>query len=179
MVEARPLAARRDREIDARIVEHPFGVVRLHHGGLRGEQRGIEADGPVEVLDTDVNMHALHGTYSSQEAGTFVRFDRAGLQAAGAQVSGAPLQQFSVRIAEQRVHRVVLRGVDHRAAVAPHRHEARPAQPVEVKRQRIRRETERCRDLPGRKTIRSRLHQQPEDIEAIVLGERGQGRDGV
>src|SRR5262252_8726499 len=34
MIEARLLAACRDREIYARIIEHPFGIVRLDHGRL-------------------------------------------------------------------------------------------------------------------------------------------------
>jgi hypothetical protein len=37
MIETRLFAARRDSEIDARIIEHPFGIVWLHHRGLRGK----------------------------------------------------------------------------------------------------------------------------------------------
>ena len=51
VVEARLSAAGRDGEIDARIIEHPFGVVRLHHGGRRGEQRRIESDRIRDVFD--------------------------------------------------------------------------------------------------------------------------------
>src|SRR5262249_52290797 len=51
MIEPRPFAARRDREIDLRILEHPLGIIRLHDGGPRCEQRGIKADSTVEVLD--------------------------------------------------------------------------------------------------------------------------------
>ncbi len=40
MVEARLAAAGRDREIDAGIVEHPFGIVGLHDRRLRTEQCG-------------------------------------------------------------------------------------------------------------------------------------------
>src|SRR6516162_79969 len=50
MIEARLLAAGRDREIHARIVEHPFCIVRLDHAGLRGEERRIEADRILEVF---------------------------------------------------------------------------------------------------------------------------------
>src|SRR5262249_6619829 len=38
MIEAGRFAARRDGEIDARVVEHPLGVIRLHHRRLGGEQ---------------------------------------------------------------------------------------------------------------------------------------------
>src|SRR5216684_4417403 len=85
MIEARPFAARRDREIDARIIEHPFGIVGLHHGRRRVEQGRVEFDRIRDVLDRDVNVHALHGDTPLQDAGTLARFGRAGLQtAAGA-----------------------------------------------------------------------------------------------
>src|SRR5262249_50096232 len=61
MIRPRPLAARRDRKIHARIIEHPFGIVRLHHRGLGGEQRRIESDRILEIFDSDMNMHAFHG----------------------------------------------------------------------------------------------------------------------
>src|SRR3546814_2164437 len=38
------MAVGRDRKVDARIIEHPFRVVGLHHRRLAGEQRGIETD---------------------------------------------------------------------------------------------------------------------------------------
>src|SRR5262249_31412710 len=37
MIEARLLAARRNGKVDAGIIEHPFGIVWLHHGGLGRE----------------------------------------------------------------------------------------------------------------------------------------------
>src|SRR5262252_6985461 len=38
MIEPRPFAARRDREIHSRVVQHPFGIVDLDHAGLGGEE---------------------------------------------------------------------------------------------------------------------------------------------
>jgi hypothetical protein len=54
MIDTHWLAMRRDREIDPRIFEHPFGVIRLKNGRLGGEQRRIESDGFVQVVDADV-----------------------------------------------------------------------------------------------------------------------------
>ena len=78
--------------------------------------------------------------------------------------------------ADQRVHGVVTRRVDHRAAVAAHGHEAGLAQTVEVKREGVRRQSERGCDLARRNAVRSRLNQQPVGVEAIFLR---QGRKGI
>jgi hypothetical protein len=64
VIEAGLPAARRDREIDPRILEHPFGVVRLHHGGLQGKQRRVKSDRIRDVGHCDVNMHAFHDANS-------------------------------------------------------------------------------------------------------------------
>src|SRR5262245_31759784 len=61
MIQARLFAARGDREIDAWIIQHPFGVVGLDHRRLRCEQRGVEADGPVKVRNLHMDVHAFHG----------------------------------------------------------------------------------------------------------------------
>src|ERR1051326_1898464 len=92
VIEARLFAARRDGEVDARIVEHPFGVVRLHDRGLGREQGRIEADRLRQILDADVDVKTFHHTVSvvwSRAAG-------AGAQAMGAQGS-LPWQLFWVR----------------------------------------------------------------------------------
>src|SRR5882672_12438704 len=93
MVEAGFSAPRRDREIHAWIIKHPFGVIRLDHGGLGSEQRRVEANGLRKVIDGDMNVQTLHGL--SFQAGILLRL-RAGLQStAGAHC--APPQQFSVK----------------------------------------------------------------------------------
>src|SRR5262247_1055484 len=77
MIEARLLAARRDREIHARVVQHPFGIVGLDHAGSRGEERRIEANRLLEVGDGDVYMHAFHGaTPSSRNLDAFLAAGR-------------------------------------------------------------------------------------------------------
>ena len=60
MVHARSTAALRDREVHARIVEHPFRVVGLHDARLRAEHHGIEPDALLELGNGDVHVEALH-----------------------------------------------------------------------------------------------------------------------
>src|SRR5215510_9486554 len=82
-------------------------------------------------------------------------------------------------VAEQRVHGVVARGVDHRPPFAPHGDEPGLAQAVEVERQRVRRQPDRVRHLSGGNAFRSRLHQQAVGFEAMLLRKRSERRDGV
>src|SRR5258708_31190117 len=65
MIEAGLAAAGRDREVHARIIEHPLGIIRFDDGRLGGEQRRVEADGLRDVVDGDMNMKALHGGFLS------------------------------------------------------------------------------------------------------------------
>src|SRR5262249_22114455 len=60
MIESGRTPARGDREIDARVVEHPLGVVALDDGRRAREQRRIEADRSLQVVDGNVHMHPLH-----------------------------------------------------------------------------------------------------------------------
>ena len=77
------------------------------------------------------------------------------------------------------VHRLEPRGIDHRAAVAADGDQSGKAQPVEMKGERIRGETEFFGDLAGGHALRAGLHQQTEDFQAVVLGKRAQSRDGI
>ena len=139
VIEARRAPARRDRKIDARIVQHPFGVIGLHDGGLSRKQRRIEADGAREIIDGDVDMHALHvglllgRGLAAPGAGRFT--GRRGC-ADLVRTAAAVIRE----IGEQRIHGVEVRRVDHRAAVTANRDETGIAQPVEMERQRVRRE---------------------------------------
>src|SRR6185437_10529440 len=97
---ARLLPAFGDREVDARIIEHPFRIVMLHDGGLRGKERRIKTDRTGKIVDSDMDMHTLHVPSFRlifSQAEIFALFSRAGLQATGAQASASPPQQFSVR----------------------------------------------------------------------------------
>src|SRR5689334_12485034 len=60
MVDAALPTARRDGEVDARIVEHPFGVVVLVYRGLGGEQRRIKPDAGGEIGHRDMDMKSFH-----------------------------------------------------------------------------------------------------------------------
>jgi hypothetical protein len=82
-------------------------------------------------------------------------------------------------IVDERIDRLELRRVNHRTAVAPNAHEGCHAQPVEVEGQRVRRQFERRGNLARRHSLRSRLDEKSKRVEPIVLGEGGEGRDGV
>ena len=69
--------------------------------------------------------------------------------------------------------------VEHEPALPSCLDEARAFQPVEMKRQRIRRHTENIGDLPGRLTLGTLRHQMTEYGEPGFLAERGQGFDDI
>ena len=72
-----------DGEIDPRVFQHPLGVVRLGDRRLGAEERRIEADRRVDVLDPDVHVQAFHEQISfASQAGSPV---------------AEPAQQFSIR----------------------------------------------------------------------------------
>jgi len=81
--------------------------------------------------------------------------------------------------ADQRVHRLVTRRINHRAAAAPHGDEASLSQPVEVERKSIRGQAERGGDFACRDPVGTGLHQQPIGVEAVFLRQRGQCVDDV
>src|SRR5712691_841981 len=60
VVDARFMAARRDREIDTRIREHPFGIIRPLGGRLGAKQIRVELYAGGEVLDGNMHVEALH-----------------------------------------------------------------------------------------------------------------------
>src|ERR1051326_8863557 len=76
------------------------------------------------------------------------------------------------------VHRLVARRIDHGAAVAADRDQSGKAEPVEMEGQRVEGETELVSHLAGGHALRTGLDQQAEDLQAIVLGKRGQSRNG-
>jgi hypothetical protein len=59
------------------------------------------------------------------------------------------------------------------------RRDARDPQPVEVKRQRVGGKIERFCDRVGGHAIGAGLHQQAEDVEAVLLRKRGERGDGI
>ncbi len=178
MIETGLPAARGDREIHARIVEHPLGIVALDHSGLRIEQRRIEADRALEVINGDVHVHALHGRAPSSRNLGFLAARRFASCRRGTRLRHATAAVIGEK-RDERVHGVELRRVDHRAAFPPHRDQPTQPQPVEMKRERVRREAEFLRDAAGRHAVRPRLDQQAEHVEPIVLGQRSQSRHRV
>ena len=98
MVDAGLAAASRDREIDARIFDHPLGVVVLADRGRRAEQAGIETDALLEVGDPEVDVKALHADFLLRRVGNGAATGRgapAGTHAASQ--TELARQQFSVR----------------------------------------------------------------------------------
>src|SRR5438105_1674146 len=79
-----------DREVDARVLEHPFRVVGLAHSGGRCKKLRIEANGGIEVPDGYVHVETFHARFLAWAGGD------CGWHSAP-QASPARLQQFSVR----------------------------------------------------------------------------------
>ena len=81
----------RGGKIESRLVNPPVGVTRAAAARSRIEQAGIESDRVRQTIDHDIQMKPFHAV-------TFFGLGaEMGRQTAGAQVSGAPSQQFSVR----------------------------------------------------------------------------------
>jgi hypothetical protein len=59
VVNAGPHAARGDREVDARIVQHPPGIVAFDARGRQGEQLRAEADAGGQILNVKVDVETL------------------------------------------------------------------------------------------------------------------------
>src|SRR3546814_11984763 len=60
MIDAGLAVALRDREVHARIIEHPFRIVGLDDGRLGAEQLRIEAQAGVEVLYGNVDVETFN-----------------------------------------------------------------------------------------------------------------------
>ena len=65
MIKPRFRAALRDGEIDARVIQHPFGVIAFLHTGRLAEERVVELDRCFNRIDGNVNMEAFHRNYLS------------------------------------------------------------------------------------------------------------------
>ena len=66
------------------------------------------------------------------------------------------------------------RSVDHQPAVTAHADETRLPQPIEVERERVRREVEFGGDTCGRQAFGTRFDQQAKHVEPVLLS-RGRG----
>ena len=108
MIEPVTCTTVRDREVHARVVEHPLGVIVLAHRRFGAEQLRIELDARIEIGHAEMNVKALHAVLlegdltAPRDAGAFLRAagERTfGTQAATESVLQVPLwrQQFSVR----------------------------------------------------------------------------------
>src|SRR5271169_1292275 len=91
----------------------------------------------------------------------------------------AALAAIIGQVAEQHIHGVEPRGVNHRAALAPDGDESGLAQAIEMEGQGVRRESKSVGDLSRRHPGGSRLDKKTVSIKTIVLSEGGQGRNGI
>src|SRR5688572_1440975 len=91
MIQPRSGAAAGNGKVHAWILDHPFGVVAPDHARANPEHSGIEADVVLQVVNSYVDVEALHLDLLCR-LGT-------GLQAAATGMHWAtfPWQQFSVR----------------------------------------------------------------------------------
>ncbi len=103
----------------------------------------------------------------------------AGLQAGTGRQIGCAAAAILGEVAEQRVHGLEARGVNHLAALAAHRHQSGAAQPVEMKCQGVRCEPKRNGDLAGRQALRSGLHEQAINVQPTLLGEGRERGNGI
>src|SRR3982074_2363215 len=100
MIDARLAAPCRYREVEPRIVDHPFGVVVLAYRRLGAEQTRIKAYALLEVLDSKVNVKSLHADLLFEgDARRLPALARACLEGAQDGAQTLARQQFSVRYA--------------------------------------------------------------------------------
>src|SRR5262249_28073120 len=92
---------------------------------------------------------------------------------------GRPLATVLGQEGDEAVHRLEASRVDHRAPVAAHGDQPSDAETVEMERERVGGESELLRDPSSGHTLRPCFYEQAEDIEAIFLRERSEGRDGL
>lgn len=65
MMDANGASPSRYGEVDARVVEHPLGVVGLSYVRLGGEQCRVKPDRRVEIGNANMNMKALQAVLPS------------------------------------------------------------------------------------------------------------------
>jgi hypothetical protein len=152
----------RSSSVDARVVQHPFGMVGLENAWPGTEQRRIESDGAVEILD------------ASMRAVASCRFPF-GLSwidpdaAAGCGDAGGPRAAILHEIADEIVHGRVVGAVDDRPVPSLLPHQASLVELGEVEGERRVGHAQGLRDGPRRHPILPRLHEQPEKSETMLL----------
>jgi hypothetical protein len=60
MIDADLAATCRDGKVDARIVQHPLGIVVFLNGGWRAKEAAIEPHALAEFRDNDMHVKSLH-----------------------------------------------------------------------------------------------------------------------
>ena len=60
MIDTGSLPSIGNREVDARILQHPFCVILLHDAGLFAKHRRIECNALAQIVHCDMYMKAFH-----------------------------------------------------------------------------------------------------------------------
>ena len=181
MVEARGVAAPRDGEVQAGVLDHPLGVVGLLDGGRGAEERRIEADALGEILDGHVDMESFHRAFpfvvGAQEDEGAQR--ESSVSTVAMHSPGIPWQQLRVRNVIRAAIRSKFDGVHEEP-----RRRARGDQPgmdelLQVEGKRRRRHRKALGDSAGRVARRPGFDQMPENREARLVREGGQACHGI
>lgn len=121
------------------------------------------------------SAQVLHRRTSKLNPGAFAR----GLTDGGWSTRSLPCAAIFSQVAKERVHRVKLCRVDHRAALTAHGDKSGLVQSVKMKGQCVRRNTQRGGHFAGRRSCGPRLYQQSKRIEATFLRQCGQSDRGL
>jgi hypothetical protein len=92
---------------------------------------------------------------------------------------GAASTTILRQVTEESIHGLKAGGIDHRPPIPSHRDKLSLAKAIEMKRQSVWRHIERFRNLSGRQPLRPCLDEQTERVEAALLRERSEGRNGL
>jgi hypothetical protein len=92
---------------------------------------------------------------------------------------GAASATIFCQVTEESFHGLKAGGIDHRPPIPLHRDEFSLAKAIEMKRQSVWRHIERFRNLSGRQTLRPCPDEQTERVEAVLLRERSEHRNGL
>lgn len=92
---------------------------------------------------------------------------------------GAALAAVLREVGQQFIHRFVFRGINQRPASPAEADQAGVSQLIQMERQCGIRDIQFYGNLAGRHSSGSRTNEQAKYSQAVVMGEGGQGSDGV
>ena len=63
VIETGLLPTRRDREVDARVFDHPLRVIGFAYGRSGAEEPGVERNPLFDIRNCDVNVKSFHDAF--------------------------------------------------------------------------------------------------------------------